>query len=113
MKPYLLILLLAFSTFSYAGNIGLGQVVAVKQYDFSGNKTVKIYLDSSSSHVNSQCVENYRPVGTLTHAKHDADTISRMFSLATAAYMSGKKVRLYSSVNTCEVDLVALQEEQF
>ncbi|WP_444942956.1 hypothetical protein ACJJIK_12745 [Microbulbifer sp. ZKSA006] len=104
---------LVVGTLCHAGSIGFGQVIAVKQYDLGSNESVKIYLSENSTNVNTNCIENGNVYGVITPSSHDESTINRMFSLATAAYMSGKKLRLHSETDSCEVDFVAVQESVF
>lgn len=101
------------SIVSNAEPIAFGNIVAIKQYDMGSDKSIKIYLDSSSTHTNSMCAENGRFYGTITHSDHEEQTINRMFSLVTAALMAGKKIRLHSTSNSCEVDFVAIQDAVF
>lgn len=109
-----ILLLLAFISPSLlAGDIGFGKIDAIKQYDFNDTKLVKIYLNPSSIYKKNQCLENERQMGTITLSMHDAAQINRMVSLATAAYMADKKVRLYSGSNSCEIDFISLQEVYF
>ncbi|MBW8183478.1 hypothetical protein [Shewanella nanhaiensis] len=113
MKLLTLAILLIFSTTCHSGSIGFGTVVGVKQYDLGENKTVTIYLSPNATSVNESCVNNGIVFGHITPSKHDEATMNRMFSLATAAYMSDKRLRLHSNTNSCEVDFVALQESVF
>ncbi|TVZ40927.1 hypothetical protein P886_0261 [Alteromonadaceae bacterium 2753L.S.0a.02] len=107
------IILFCISACCGADSIGFGKVVAVKQYDFNATKVIKIYLSSDSTNVVESCEENGKVRGTITLAQHDEAAVNRMVSLATAAYMAGKKIRLHSESNSCEVDFVALQEAVF
>lgn len=96
-----------------AGSIGLGKVTAVKQYDFGDTPYIRIYLASDATHTDNDCRFNGHIYGQITEPKHNQSVINRMFSLATAAYASGKKVRLFSVGPDCEIDFVALQEVNF
>lgn len=96
-----------------ADDIGLGKVAAIKEYDFNTLSAVKIYLEASATVKNNNCQENGKTYGFITISKHDANTVNRMFSMATAAYFSGKKIRIFSESNTCEIDFLALQESEF
>ena len=113
MKYILGVLIGLMPIIGNAEPIAFGNIVAVKQYDMGSDKSIKIYLDSSSTHTNSICTENGKFYGSITHSEHEEQTINRMFSLAMAAYMAGKKIRLHSSGNSCEVDFVAIQEAVF
>jgi hypothetical protein len=113
MKYLIGLALLITGTLCNAGSIGFGQVIAVKQYDFGSDNSVRIYLSQNSTNVNTNCIENGKLYGVITPSNHNEATINRMFSLATAAYMSGKKLRLHSATNSCEVDFVAVQEAVF
>ena len=113
MKYVLGFLIGLISVVGNAEPIAFGKIVAVKQYDMGSNKSIRIYLDSASTGTNSICSENGRFYGSITHSEHEEEVINRMFSLAMAAYMAGKKVRLHSSSNSCEVNFVAIQEAVF
>ena len=113
MKYFLGALIFSASIFCHAGSIGFGKAVAIKQYDMGTQKHIKIYLEPGATHANENCFENGRIYGLISHAKHDEAIINRMFSLATAAYISGVKVRLYSDTDSCEIDFVAVQESVF
>ncbi len=110
-----IILLLTFiSPFVLAGDIGFGKVDAIKLYDFSNSKIIKIYLSSDSVRTNTKCEENARTAGVISPQSHSESTINRMISLATAAQMAGKKIRLYSlQSDSCEIDFVGLQDVYF
>jgi hypothetical protein len=110
----ILLLLTCVSPMVFAGEIGFGKVDAIKVYDFSNSKIIKIYLSSDSVRTNIKCEENARTVGIISPKNHSESTINRMVSLATAAQMAGKKIRLYSEQsNSCEIDFVGLQEVYF
>lgn len=113
MKKLMVFVLLFVCSMCHAESIGFGVVVAVKQYDIGSDKGIKIYLDPSATYVNSACLESARVYGKITPSLHDEPTINRMFSLVMAAYMSGKKIRLHSETNSCEIDFVAMQEAVF
>lgn len=113
MKYVVGTLLFFIATLCHAESIGFGVVVAVKQYDLGADKNVKIYLNSNATHVNSNCLENGKVYGIITPSQHDEAATSRMFSLAIAAYMSGKKIRIHSETNSCQIDFVAIQEAVF
>lgn len=114
MKKVILGLLLFTTSFvATADNIGLGKVAAIKEYDFNSLSAVKIYLEASATVKNSNCQESGKTYGFITLSKHDSNTVNRMVSMATAAYFSGKKIRIFSESNTCEIDFLALQENEF
>ncbi len=113
MKIFIGAILTIFTLTSNAGSIGFGEVVAVKIYDLSSFKGVKIYLDSSATHTDEDCTENGRVYRRVSLGQQNEATTNRIVSLATAAYMAGKKLRLHSDANSCEIDFVALQESVF
>ena len=98
---------------SYAQDIGFGKVVAIKEHAYSSGGYTKIYLSSTSQWKNVDCLENERPVAVIDHAHFETETVNRMVSLAMSAYISGKKLRLFSNKENCNADFVALQEERF
>lgn len=113
MKHLIGLALLITGTLCNAGSIGFGQVVGIKQYDLGSNNSVRIFLSEDAINVNSGCRQNGYIYGEITPSNHSEATINRMFSLASAAYMSGRMVRLHSNTDSCEVDFVAVQESIF
>lgn len=98
---------------SYAESIGFGKVTAIKQYDLSSNKNIKVFLHPDATLINKSCIERQRIYGVITPSKHDSKVIDRMLSLITTAYVTNKKIRLHSETDSCEIDFVALQEDVF
>ena len=92
-----------------ASDIGLGTVKGIKVYDFGPDKSTKIFLSDDATH---KVLENCNGTGSISHTR-DPDIRKKMVSIAMAAYMSGKKIRIYSSNATCEIDFIALQETRF
>lgn len=113
VNKIIITLLLLFSSVSYAGSIGFGKVVGIKQYDFSSNNTIKIFLHPDAALSNESCIEKQRVYGVITPSKHDANVIDRMLSLLMTAYVADRKIRLHSESNSCEIDFVSLQEDVF
>jgi len=113
MRILLLFLSLIFVSSVNAADIGLGTIKAIKHYDFSNNKSIKIFLDSSSTSVNEACKEGALTAATITLSKHDEGTVNRMLSMALAAHMAGKKVRLNSSLDSCEANFIAIQDSVY
>ncbi len=107
------ILLLFISLGSYAGDIGFGTVEGVKVYDFSSDDSIRVYLNSASTHVNADCVAGAMVVGKISKASHEEAVVDRMLSMLLAANMSGKKVRLHSETASCEIDFVAIQQSYY
>jgi len=94
---------------SAADDIAFGTLKAVKIYDFSTDKSIRFIFNDDSTHTNDDC----SLVAKITYSKHDKEFIDRMLSVALAAQMSGKKVRITSEDGTCEADFIALQETRF
>jgi phage FluMu gp28-like protein len=92
-----------------ASDIGLGTVKGIKIYDMSADKLTKIHLSDDATH---KALSGCNGVGVISHTR-DPEIRKEILSVAMAAYMSGKKVRIYSSSGTCEVDFIALQETYF
>ncbi|TMP27716.1 hypothetical protein CWB99_13565 [Pseudoalteromonas rubra] len=111
MKKYLLgsIIALASTTTLAVTDIGLGTLKGVKVYDFSNDKTIRLYFNNDVQYELAGC----NKTATITYSKHSTDKVDHFLSLALAAYMSGKKVRLTSATNDCEVSLISLQENRF
>lgn len=107
------VLLLLVSVGSYAGDIGFGTVEGVKIYDFSSDDSIRVYLSSTSTHVNENCIAGAMIVGKISKASHEESVVDRMLSMLLAANMSGKKVRLHSETSSCEIDYVAIQESYY
>ena len=94
-----------------AGDIAHGTIKGIKVYDFSNDKTTKIYFDSNATHQDEAACQG---VAVITHSLHDEATSQKMLSIALSGYMAGKKVRAYSkSSGSCEVDLISVQETYF
>jgi hypothetical protein len=112
MKVSLLLSSFLFTSVAFAGaDIGYGDVVSIKNYDFNNAKLVKIHL-KNATYKNTNCDEGDNTLGTLTFSQHDEAFVNRTLSIAMAAYMGGKKVRLYSDNGTCEIHFIALQEQK-
>lgn len=58
-------------------------------------------------------VASCQGVADITPSQHAESTVQQMLSLAISAYMAGKKIRAYSSADTCEADFIAMQETYF
>lgn len=104
----LLISLLSFS--ASASNLAFGTLKGIKVYGQNSNKVTKLYFSDDAI---LQHVEGCKGVAHMTHSLHSPDLLNQMMSLAIAAYMSGKKVRAWSTADTCELDFLALQETSF
>lgn len=110
MKTLLLSLFLS-SPLATAGNtIALGTLKGIKVYDYSSSKVTKFYFSDEST---SRDVSGCNGVANMTHSQRSETAINQIMSMALAAYMSGKKIRAYSSSDTCELDFMALQESIF
>jgi len=112
MKTWLPILIYGILMSSYANaatDIAFGTLKAVKVYDFSNDKSIKLYFDDNSTYVNGDC----SLVAKITYSKHEKESIDRMLSIALSAQMAGRKVRVTSETATCEVDFIALQDARF
>ncbi|MBQ4835745.1 MULTISPECIES: hypothetical protein [Pseudoalteromonas] len=114
LRKILLFGALSCSLNVFAGDIAFGKVVGTKVYDFSDNKSVKVYFEKGSTLGTSACKESERPFGVITYSKKTEASVNHMLSVILAAQMSGKKMRIFSKAdNSCEVDFVALQETYF
>jgi len=113
MNRVIAIFLLFISLGSYAGDIGFGAVEGVKIYDFSNDESIRVFLSSTSTHVNADCIAGSMVVGKISKEKHEQSVVDRMMSMVLAANMSGKKVRLYSETASCEIDFVAIQKSYY
>ncbi|WP_046004675.1 hypothetical protein [Pseudoalteromonas rubra] len=102
-------LVLSSFTSLAATDIGHGTLVGVKVYDFANDKTIRLYFGSDVQHELPGC----NKTATITYSQHSADKMDHFLSLALSAYMSGKKVRLTSASDTCEVSLISLQETRY
>lgn len=102
-------LLIASFASTAVTDIGLGTLKGVKVYDFASSKEIRLYFGNDVQYEMAGC----NKTATITYSKHSADKMDHFLSLALAAYMSGKKVRLTSASDTCEVSLMSLQESRF
>jgi hypothetical protein len=109
MRKIIICLSFIFSLNASAGtDIGFGTIKGIKQYD-SSTKYIKVYFNSDAANVNEDC----NLEATITYSVHDEASVNRMLSIALSAYMAGKKVRINSSVDSCEADFIAIQESYF
>jgi hypothetical protein len=113
MNKVAAVLLLFISLGSYAGDIGFGTVEGIKIYDFSNDESIRVFLSSTSTHVNADCIVGSMVVGKISKVKHDQSVIDRMMSMVLTANISEKKVRLHSATNSCEIDFVAIQKSYY
>ncbi|GLX84519.1 hypothetical protein tloyanaT_07710 [Thalassotalea loyana] len=110
LKVIIFFLVSFFCNFSYAAtDIGLGTLIAVKVYDLGTDKSIRVYFGNDVTFENQSCLR----VAKVTYNAHDKEFVDRFLSVAMAAYMSGKKVRITSNTNDCEASLIALQETRF
>lgn len=94
------------------GDIAFGKILAIKHYDLNSTKLIKLYLHTNDNK-NSTCLEQGMSTATITFTQHDEAAINRMLSMAMSAQMAGKSIRLYSENNTCENDLIGIQDSYF
>ena len=119
MKLIAIFIGVLFSLGVNANSVGFGKVVGIKIYDFKNENPIRIYLNvdsTASSWNNSNCLIDGRIVANISLPNHDEVAISRILSVALAAQMAGKKVRIHSestSETDCEVDFIAIQETAF
>ncbi|MCG7534268.1 hypothetical protein [Pseudoalteromonas sp. OOF1S-7] len=90
-------------------DIGLGTLKGVKVYDYSSNRSIRLYFNNDVQYELAGC----NKTATITYSKHTADKMDHFLSLALSAYMSGKKVRLTSASADCEVSQISLQDTRF
>ncbi|AOT07665.1 hypothetical protein [Pseudoalteromonas luteoviolacea] len=103
-----------FSAAGFAGDIAFGKVVGTKVYSFNDNKSVKVYFELAAKSSTPGCKEQGKPFGIITYSKKTEASVSHMLSVILAAQISGKQIRIYSQTdNSCEIDLVALQESYY
>ena len=113
MKSLGIILCLLLSLNAYAGDVVFGTIKGIKLYDFSGDKSIKVYFNADATNINVKCVSGSSIVAILSIASHDEATVNRMLSMLLSANMAGKKVRIHSAVDSCEIDFVAIQETYY
>lgn len=107
------ILVASTSTFAAGGDIGLGTIKGIKVYNNTSLKYTKIYLNDNASHKTLQLCNGE---GKITHKNYETEpeSLNQMISIALAAYMGGKKVRIYAADDlTCEITFIAIQETYF
>ena len=108
------ILLLAITTafscvVSAATDIGHGTLKGIKVYDLGADKSIRIYFNNDVNNENTNCSK----VAKVTYNLHDKEFVDRFLSIAMAAYISGKKVRVVSNTNDCEASFIGIQELRF
>lgn len=114
IKHVMTVLLLA-STNCYAagGDIGLGTIKGIKVYNNVPAKYTKIYLSEDAS---NKTLQSCSGEGIITHGNYATapESLNQMISIALAAYMGGKKVRIHATDDaTCEITFIAIQETYF
>ncbi len=92
-----------------ARDIGFGKLSGVKVYGFSNDKSVALYFEPTATHLNPDCDRK----ATFSYSEHSVEEINRFLSIAMAAYLSGKKVRVHSQSANCEGHFIALQDSYF
>ena len=107
---FVIMLVCLLSTSTFAADIAFGTLKGIKVYDYANSKVTKLYFSDTAT---SKDVEGCNGVATITHSVRSPDSLNQIMSLATAAYISGKKVRANSSGDTCELDFLAIQESSF
>ena len=111
MRLLVLLTCLIYSAKIFAGDtIALGTLKGIKVFDFPASKVTKLYFTDDAT---SRDVAGCDGIANITHSARSETAINQMMSIAIAAYISGKKIRAYSSGKTCEADFIALQESQF
>ncbi|MEP0176634.1 MAG: hypothetical protein ABJH28_09260 [Paraglaciecola sp.] len=110
MFKILSILFILFSFNVFSNNIAFGTLKGIKVYDYSSEKITKIYFSSDAT---NKDVPSCGGVVTLTHSLRSEQSLNTMIGIAMTAYVSGKKVRAFSSGDTCEADFLALQDSIF
>jgi hypothetical protein len=96
-----------------AAEIGYGTIHAIKHYNLSNIKSLKIYFKNDVSNYNGSCrsqnfIHGYLPITTQNEKEVD-----RVLSIAMAAQLSGTKVRLYSETSTCKISLISISDTNF
>ena len=106
--------LLLMSLASADTNIAFGTLKGIKVYDFPapGSKVTKLYFADDAT---LKGIPECNGVATITHGSHDQKALNQFMSIALLAYSTGSKVRAFSltATDTCELDFLALQEEEF
>ena len=113
MKTLMCVLSLVLSMSSQAGEVAFGTVKGIKLYDFSGDKSIRVYFHSDATYVNEACVHDGHPIAVINKVNHDEPTIDRMLSMLLSAQMAGQKVRVHAEGDDCEVDFIAIQDTLF
>lgn len=104
------VILVLISTQALASDIAYGTLKGIKIYDHPSQKVIKLYFNADAT---NQTVAACQGVADITPSQHNESTVQQMLSVAMSAYMAGKKIRAYSSADTCEVDFLAMQETYF
>lgn len=107
---YIIAALLLTSSLAHADNIAFGVLKGIKVYDQSASKVAKLYFSTDATYQN---IPECDLVANITHSQHSEAAVNQFVSIALSAYTSGKKVRAFSSNDTCEIDFLALQESYF
>lgn len=95
---------------AFAENIAFGTLEGIKVYDYANSKVTRLYFSDSATYQN---VPDCNGVANITHSLHSPEALDQFVSIAFSAYIAGRKVRAFSSNDTCEVDFLAIQESFF
>jgi hypothetical protein len=112
---YLVLLALFFTPFiaKSAAEIGYGTIHAIKHYNLSSTKAIKIYFKNDVSNYNGACRSQNFIHGYLPITSQNEKEVDRVLSIAMAAQLSGKKIRLYSEASTCQISLISISDTNF
>ncbi|WP_104401525.1 hypothetical protein [Vibrio penaeicida] len=107
--PMILLALIFLAPVVNAKDIGFGTLKGVKVYDFKTDNSLRIYFNDSATHLNKDC----NGIARFTFSRHSPEFIDKVLSVAMAAQISGKKVRIHSEDGSCEGAFIALQQTYF
>jgi repressor of nif and glnA expression len=72
----LLLILVFYSGIVHSADIGLGRVYAIKNYDFSSYKGIKVYLETDATRVTEACKDEQGFIeAELTLSKHSRNLL--------------------------------------
>lgn len=103
--------LLLGSSIVKAADIGFGHIYAIKNYNFSTYKAIKIYLEADSTHIEKFCLNDRGLIeAEILFTPDNERFVERTLSIALSAYHANKKVRLYSESSSCKIDFIAIED---
>lgn len=66
------------------------------------------FIAKSAAEIGYGTIHGYLPI-----TSQNENEVDRVLSIAMAAQLSGKKIRLYSEASTCQISLISISDTNF